>query len=138
MCSWRRGTPMISWTPALQLHISDNSTLVDDQQRHGGERLDELSARAVHDGIGQLVEQHMGFAIEHAIALLNGGLADGLRQVALAGAAGPEKQCVFALADEGTCGQVEYQAALHLGIEVEVEVIKRLLRITEGGLRAPS
>src|SRR5260370_5513734 len=100
MCSWRRGTPMISWTPALQLHISGNFTLVDDQQRHGGERLHELSARAVHDGLGKLVEQDMGFAIEHAIALLNGGLADSLRPVALTGAAWPKKQCVFCPADE--------------------------------------
>jgi hypothetical protein len=50
---------------------------------------------------------------------------------------GPSKQCIFAPADEGACGQVEYQAAIHLGIEVEVEVVKRLLRIAEGGLLAP-
>src|ERR1019366_2809692 len=41
------------------------------------------------------------------IALLDGRLADGLRQVALAGAARPKKQCVFAFADEGTRGQVD-------------------------------
>ena len=33
-----------------------HSKIVDDQQRHGGERLHKLSARAVHDGLGQLVE----------------------------------------------------------------------------------
>ena len=31
----------------------------------------------------------MGLAVEHAVALLDGGVADGLRQVALAGAGGP-------------------------------------------------
>src|SRR4029434_365688 len=80
----------------------------------------------------------MSFAIEHAIALLDGRLADGLGQVTLAGAAWPEKQRIFALADEGARGQVEDQAAIHLGIEVEVEVVKRLLRIAEGCLLAPS
>ena len=33
--------------------------------------------------------------------------------------------------------QVEDQAAIHLGIEVEVEVVERLLRVAEGGLLAP-
>ena len=51
---------------------------------------------------------------------------------------GPEKQCVFALADEGARGQVEDQTAIHLRIEVEVEVVERLLRIAEGGLFAPA
>src|SRR5260370_34126960 len=55
----------------------------------------------------------------------------------LAGTTGAEKQCVFAFADEGACGQVEDQAAIHLGIEVEVEVVEGLLRIAEGGLLAP-
>jgi hypothetical protein len=65
-------------------------------------------------------------------------LADGLGQVTLACTTGPEKQCIFALADEGARGQVEDQAAIHLGIEVEVEVVQGLLRIAEGGLLAPS
>jgi hypothetical protein len=33
--------------------------------------------------------------------------------------------------------KVEDQAAIHLRIEVEVEVVERLLRIAEGGLFAP-
>ena len=34
-------------------------------------------------------------------------------------------------------GEVEDQTAIHLRIEVEVEVVERLLRIAEGGLFAP-
>ena len=43
-------------------------------------------AGAVERGFGEIIEQGVGFAIEHAIALLDGGLADGLGQVTLAGA----------------------------------------------------
>jgi len=59
-------------------------------------------------------------------------------QVALARATRSKKQCVFAFADEGAGGQVVDQTAIHLRIEVEVEVIERLMRIAEGGLLAPS
>ena len=78
----------------------------------------------------------MGFAIDHLVALQDGGLADGLGEVAFARAAGPEKQCILAPIDEGAGGEVEDQAAVHLGIEGEVEVVERLVGIAEGGLFA--
>jgi hypothetical protein len=74
------------------------------------------------------------FAIQHFVALLNGALADGLRQVALAGSARAEKQRVFALVDECGGGQVEHQTAIHFRIEVEVEVIQSPVGIAKGGL----
>ena len=40
-----------------------HAEVVDDQQRHGGQRLHVLFARAIHDGLGQFVEQYVGFAI---------------------------------------------------------------------------
>src|SRR5580704_17608056 len=57
--------------------------------------------------------------------------------MAFAGAAGAEKQRVFALPDEGAGGQIEDQAAIHLRVETEVEIIKSSLRVAEGGLLAP-
>jgi len=36
--------------------------------------------------IGEIVEQFVGLAIQHAIALLNGGLPDGLSQMTFPGA----------------------------------------------------
>jgi hypothetical protein len=42
-----------------------------------------------------------------------------------------EKQGVFALADEGAGGQIEDQAAIHLGVELEVEVVQSLVGIAE-------
>ena len=104
-----------------------HAEVVDDEQRHGGQRLHELLARAVGNCLGQVIQQHVRFAVQHAIALLDGGLADGLGQVALARAAGTEKQCVFPLADEGAGGQIEDQTAIHLRIEGEVEVVQRLV-----------
>jgi len=40
-----------------------------------------LLASSIDGGFGQIIEQFVGFAIEYAIALLNGGLADGLGQM---------------------------------------------------------
>ncbi|HEX6496609.1 MAG TPA: hypothetical protein VF018_14060 [Acidobacteriaceae bacterium] len=63
-------------------------------------------------------------------------MADGLRQVALAGAARTEKQSIFPLADKGARGQIEDQATIHLRVEGEVEVVQGLLRVAEGRLFA--
>ena len=87
-------------------------------------------------GVGQFFQQDVRLAIEHSVALLDGGLADGLRQMALAGAAWTEKQRVFAAVDEGAGGQVEDQAAIHLRVEGEVEVVEGLVGIAEAGLFA--
>ena len=54
-------------------------------------------ARAVERGVGELFEQHVRLAVEDAVALLDGGAADGLREVALAGAGRAEKERVLAL-----------------------------------------
>ncbi len=66
----------------------------------------------------------MSFAIQHFIALPDGALADGLRQVTLAGSAGTKKQRVFALVDERAGGQIEHQTAIHFRIEGEVKVVQ--------------
>ena len=65
--------------------------IIDDQQRHGGDRFDVFPARAVDDRVSQFIEQDVGLAIEDAIALPDGGLANGLRQVAFPCAAGAEE-----------------------------------------------
>jgi len=67
---------------------------------------------------------------------LDGALTDGLSQVAFAGAAWAEKQCILPLADEGACGQVEDQTPIHLRVESEIEVVQRFVRIAEGSLFA--
>jgi site-specific recombinase XerC len=52
-------------------------------------------------------------------------LADGLRQMTFARAAGAEKQSIFPLGDEGARGQIEDQTAVDLGIEGEIEIVQR-------------
>ena len=74
--------------------------VVDDQQRHGREVREEGLAGAVERRVGDLLEQRVGFTIDDAIALLDRGAADRLREMALAGARWAEKERVFALADE--------------------------------------
>ena len=87
-------------------------------------------------GVGEFFQQDVGLAVEHLVALQNGGLTDGLGQMTLARAAGPEKQRILAPIDEGAGGEIEDQAAIHLGVEGEVEVVERLVGVAEAGLLA--
>ena len=70
---------MISSSPSAAGERQLRIQIVDDQQRHGHQKLNVLFAGAVERGVGLVVEQGVGFAIEHAVSLLDGGLSDGLR-----------------------------------------------------------
>ena len=50
--------------------------------------------------------------VADAIALLDGGVADRLREVALAGAGRPEEERVLALGDEAPGGELEDEGAV--------------------------
>jgi hypothetical protein len=63
-----------------------HAEVVDDQQRDGGDRFDVFLARAICNSVGELVEQDVRFAIKNLVALQDGGLSDGLGEMALAGA----------------------------------------------------
>src|SRR5262249_23138118 len=95
-------------------------------------------ACAVDGRIGEFIEQHMGLAVKDAIALLNDGLGDGLRQMTLARARGTEEKSVLMLDDEVACGQVKDQAAIHLFVKVEIKIIESGLRVAKSSLLAPS
>jgi hypothetical protein len=58
-----------------------HAQIVDDEQGDGHQEVHLLFAGAIECGFGEIIEQSVGFAVEHAIALLDRGLADGLRQV---------------------------------------------------------
>jgi hypothetical protein len=58
--------------------------------------------------------------------------------VAFAGAGWPKKQSIFMAGNEGAGSQIEDKAAIHLLVEVEVEVVERLLRIAKLRLLAPA
>ena len=74
--------------------------IVDQEERDGGELRQVWLPRARQLGIREFLEQHVGFAVEHAMALLDHGEADRLCQVALARAGRPVKQAVFVLGHE--------------------------------------
>ena len=80
----------------------------------------------------------MRLAIEHAVALQNSGLTDGLREMTFPRSPRTEKQGIVALPDEATGGQIEDQAAVHFRVEGEVEVIESRVRIAEARLLAPA
>src|SRR5439155_22668627 len=96
-----------------------------------------LFASSIEHCIGEVLDERVGFTIEDAITLLNAGLTNSLGQMTLARTGRSLEQSVFVFSDEAGGGEVEDEAAVHLLVEVEVEVIECLLRIAElGGLSA--
>ena len=61
-----------------------HAEVIDDQQRHAGDRFHILLACALLGGFGDFFQQDMRLAVEHFVALQDRGLADGLRQMAFA------------------------------------------------------
>jgi hypothetical protein len=57
---------------------------------------------------------------------LDGGVSDGRRQMTLASAGWAEKQGIFVACDKSASGQIEDQAAIHLLVESEVEVVDQI------------
>src|SRR5262249_18309918 len=88
-------------------------------------------ARAGERGVREVFEQHVCLAVDDAIALLNRGTADRLRQMALAGAGWAEEEAVFPLTDEACRGELVNERAIHLLVEIEVKVIEGAIRIAE-------
>ena len=109
--------------------------IVDQEERDGGELRQVWLPRARQLGIREFLEQHVGFAVEHAMALLDHGEADRLCQVALARAGRPVKQAVFVLGHEAAGGELEDEAAGYLLVEVKVEGVEGLPTVAEAGLR---
>src|SRR5882757_11424440 len=65
------------------------------------------------------------------MSLLDRAAADRLGEMALAGAWRPEKQRVLVLGDEVTGGELVDGPAVHLLVELEVEVVEGLVRFAE-------
>src|SRR5258708_36627448 len=89
------------------------------------------------NGLGEFLQQDIGLRVDYAIVLLDGSLADGLSQVPFASSPWTQEKCIFPPSDEGTGGQIEHQAAIHLRVEGEVEVVQSPVRVAEGCLFAP-
>ena len=94
-----------------------HAEVVDDQERDGAERREDLLPRAVERGVGELFEQQMRFAIVHAMALLDRRLAERLRQVTLAATGRTNQQNIFALRDETSGCELEEEPPLPVWCE---------------------
>ena len=76
----------------------------------------------------------MGLAVEDAVALLDRGQSDRLREMTLAGAGRAEKEHVFASFDEARGRELEDELTVHLLVEVEVEAVEGLAVVAKAGL----
>ena len=54
---------------------------------------------AIERGVGQVLQQPVGFAIQNPVALLDDGMSDSLCAVTFAAARWTEEQGIFALSD---------------------------------------
>lgn len=108
--------------------------VVDDEQRDGRQVGEEGLAGAVQGGVGQVFEQGVGLAIQHAMPLQNRRAAQRLREVALAGAGRPEQQDVLALGDEAAGRELVDERAVHVLVEIEIEGVERAVGVAEAGL----
>ena len=79
----------------------------------------------------------MGFAVDDPMALQNGGAADRLGQMALAGARWPKEKDVLALLNETGGGQLVDQRPVHLLVEIQIKGVQRAVGIAEARVLDP-
>ncbi len=108
--------------------------VVDDEQRDGRQFGDEGFAGPVERGIGELLQQGVGLAVEHAVALVDRGAANRLGEMTLAGARWAQEEDVFALLDEAARREFVDERAIHLLVEVEVKGVERAVGVAKAGL----
>src|SRR6266511_445779 len=111
-----------------------HAEVVDEQERDGGDVREVVLAGAGELGVGEFLEQDVGLAIEDAVALLDHGEANGLREMALARARRPQEEPVLVLGDEAAGGELEDEAPIHLLVELEVKGVERLAPVAKVGL----
>ena len=66
------------------------------------------------------------------------GASDGLAEMTLASSRWAEKKSVLGLRQEAAGRELEDERAVHLLVEVEIEVVERLVRVTEARLLDPA
>jgi len=80
----------------------------------------------------------MRLAVEHAVALVDGRAAQGLRQMTHARARRPEQEHVLSLQDEAAGGEFMDQGAIHLLVEIEIKGVERAVGVAEARLLDPA
>jgi hypothetical protein len=114
-----------------------HAEVINDQQRDGRELRQVRLARAIEGGVGDLLDEGVRLTVHDTVALLDGGVADGLREMALTSTGRAEKKRIFPLLDEARGGEFVDQRAVHLLVEIEIEAVKRAVGITEACLFVP-
>ena len=113
-----------------------HAEVVDDEQGHRRTASAMYSLRVpsrVASAISSM--QGVGLAIEHAIALQDGGAADGLGEVALAGAGRAEEERVLALLDEARRWRARRSGRRFIFLlKSKSKLSSELVRVAEAGL----
>ena len=115
-----------------------HAQVIDDEEGDGRELGHPLAARAGERGIGELLEQPVRFAVEHAMALQDERVAERLGEMTLARARRAEEDDVLARREEAAGGEREDEVAVHLLVEGEVEAVEGLVGIAKLGLLEPA
>ena len=115
-----------------------HAEVVDDEQVRAGQLGEVVLAGLGERGLGEFFEEDVRFAVEDAIALLDGGASDRLGKVTLAGTPLADQQDVLALGDEACGGELKDQCAVDLLVEGEVETVERAVGVSESGLLVSS
>ena len=108
--------------------------IVDDEQGDGGDGGDEVLPGAGELRLREILDEDVGLAIEDTVALLDHGEAQGLRQVALAGAGRAEEEGIVVLRHPARGRQLEDEGPVQLLVEVEVKGVQALAHVPEARL----
>ena len=93
-----RGGPLVTAHDQLEQVLGRgvgqlaHAEVVDDEQGHAGQLGQIVLAGLGERRLGELLEEGVGFAVDDAVALLDGGAADGLGKMALTGTRRPDQE----------------------------------------------
>src|SRR2546427_7183810 len=115
-----------------------HAQVIDDEKGDSRELGHALAAGAGEGGVGGFLEEGVGFAGQHAMALLDERAAEGLGEMTLAPAGRAEEDDVLARGEEAAGGERGEEVAVHLLVEGEVEAVEGLVGVAKLGLLEPA
>ena len=117
------------------LHLAE-SDVIDDEQLGAGPGLEPARVGVVGEAGVEIVEQVDAAGVAEGDALLAGAQAEGLEEVALAGAALAGDDQVIVAADEGEAAELDEGGLVEVGLEVPVEALQGLALAQAAGREA--
>ena len=116
---------------------SAQEQVIDDEQACSGELLTVLAELTKLSGFVDFVDQHVRFAIEDAVTVLDGDESERLADVTLAGARLADEQRILLGVEELERGELEDLALGELGVVRPVEILQGLAFREPGVAEAP-